>query len=163
MLHALLGERLVDEGGDVRILDRQDAVEHLDDRHLRAHVRIEAGELDADRARADDQQLGRHHLGHHGVPVGPDPLPVRLGEGQVAGAGAGRDDDVLGLELRRLAVLADAEHPLAGERALSFHHRDLVLLHQAFDAGIELPGDLAAAIDDLGEIERDLLGGEAVG
>jgi hypothetical protein len=38
-----------------------------------------------------------------------------------------------------------------------FDHRDLVLLHQPFDAGIELPGDLAAAIDDLGEVERDLL------
>ena len=61
-LHPLLGQRLVDEGGDVLVLDREDPVEHLDDRHLGAHVRIEAGELDPDRARSDHQQLGRHHL-----------------------------------------------------------------------------------------------------
>ena len=98
-LHALLGQRLVDEGGDVLVLDRQDAVEHLDDRHLGAHVRIEAGELDPDRARADDQQFGRHLLRHHRVAVGPDALAVGLGEGQVARARAGGDDDVLGCEL----------------------------------------------------------------
>ena len=97
--HALLGQRLVHEGGDLLVLDRQDAVEHLDDRHLGAHVRIEAGELDPDRARADHQQFGRHLLGHHRVAIGPDALAVRLGEGQVAGARAGGDDDVLGLQL----------------------------------------------------------------
>ena len=41
------------EVGDVIVLDRQDAVEHLDHRHLRAHVVIEARELDADGTGAD--------------------------------------------------------------------------------------------------------------
>ena len=104
--HALLGRALLSsEGGDVGILDRHDPVEHLDHRHLGAHVVVEAGELDPDRARADDQQLARHLLRHHRVAVGPDALAVGLGERQVAGAGAGRDDDVLGGELGRLAVL----------------------------------------------------------
>src|SRR6185436_1207286 len=46
--------------------------------------------------------------------------------------------------------------------AVALDHRDLVLLHQTLDAGIELAGDLAAAIDDLREVEADLLGGQAV-
>src|SRR3546814_4951297 len=71
------------------------AIEHLQDRHLGAHVRIEAGELDADRARSDHQQLRRHLRRHHRMAIGPDPLPVRLGEGQVARPGTRRDDDVL--------------------------------------------------------------------
>ena len=162
-LHALLGQRLVHEGRDVLVLDREDPVEHLDDRHLGAHVRIEAGELDADRARADDEQFGRHLLGHHRMAVGPDACPVRLGEGQVAGAGAGRDDDVLRGELGLRPLPGDGQLALGREGAVAFDHRHLVLLHQALDAGIQLPGDLAAAVDDFGEVEADLLRAQAVG
>jgi hypothetical protein len=35
----------------------------------------------------------------------------------------------------------------------AFDDRHLVLLHQPLDAAVELPGDLAAAVDDLGEVE----------
>ena len=56
---------LLGEGGDLRVLDRQDAVQHLDHRHLGAEVAVEAGELDADGAGADDQQRLRHRLRHH--------------------------------------------------------------------------------------------------
>ena len=48
------------EGGDLLVLDRQDAVEHFDHRHLGAQGAVEAGELDADGAGADDQQRLRH-------------------------------------------------------------------------------------------------------
>src|SRR5690606_19665019 len=41
--------------------------------------------------------------------------------------------------------------------------RDLVLLHKAGNAGIQLPGHLAAALYDLGEVERRLIRREAVG
>ena len=62
-LHALLLERLLREGGDFLVLDRQHAVEHFDHRHLDAEIAIEAGEFDADRARADDEQRFRQLLG----------------------------------------------------------------------------------------------------
>ena len=90
--------------GDLGILDRHDAVEHLDHRHLGAHVVVEAGELDPDRARADHQQLGRHLRRRHRVAIGPDALAVGLGERQLARARAGGDDDVLADKLGRLAV-----------------------------------------------------------
>ena len=161
---ALLLQALGELRADLRVLDRNDAVEHFDHRHLGAEVGVEARELDPDRARADDQQLGRHFGRSHGVAVGPDALAVGLGERQVARPRAGGDDDVLGGELGRLAVRAgDAELAFAGQLPLAHHHRDLVLLHQVRDALVELLGDRAAARDDLGDVERRLLVAEAVG
>ena len=64
----------------------QDARQRLDHRHLGAHVVIEARELDADRAGADDQQRARQPLGHHRFLVGPHQLPVRLESRQRARA-----------------------------------------------------------------------------
>ena len=85
------------------------AVEHFDDRHLGAEVVVEAGELDPDRARADDQQFGRHFRRGHRVAIGPDALAVGLGERQLARPGAGGDDDMLGGKLGGLAVLGHGQ------------------------------------------------------
>src|SRR3546814_15640831 len=71
--------------------------------------------------------------------IGPDPLPVRLGEGQVARPGTRRDDDVLRFEIDRLVALLDGELALGGDPALTRDHRDLVLLHQAGHTRVELP------------------------
>ena len=84
-------------GGDLRVLDRQDLRQHLDHRHVAAEVAVERGELDADRAGADDQQRLRDRLRHHRFEIGPDQLLVRLEPGQHARPRAGGDDDVLGL------------------------------------------------------------------
>ena len=59
---ALLLEALAGERGDLLVLDGQDLRQHLDDRHLGAHRAVERGELDADGARADDEQRFRHGL-----------------------------------------------------------------------------------------------------
>src|SRR5690606_23516690 len=93
--HALLGERLLEERGDVRVLYGNDPVEHFDHGHFGPHVVVEARELDPDRARADDQQLCRHLGRGHRVAIGPHPLTVGRGERQVARPRAGGDDDVL--------------------------------------------------------------------
>ena len=154
--HALLLQLLGEEVADLGIFHRHDPVEHFDHRHLGAEVGIEAGELDPDRARADHQQLGRHFRRGHRVAVGPDALAVGLGERQLAGPGAGRDDDVLGRKLGRLALGGDAQLAFAGELAVAHVHRNLVLLHQPGDAAVELAGDAAAALDDLGKVEAGL-------
>src|SRR5947199_63560 len=79
----------------------------------------ETSELDPDRARADDQQVGRHLRWSHRMPVGPDALAVGLGERQIARPRARCDDDVLCGELGRLSVRAgDAELSFGGELAL---------------------------------------------
>jgi hypothetical protein len=46
--HALLGQRLLREGRNLLVFHRQDAVEHFDHGHLRAHVAVETGEFHAD-------------------------------------------------------------------------------------------------------------------
>jgi hypothetical protein len=55
-LHALLLEGALGEGRDLLVLDGQDSVEHLRNRHLGAHGAIEARELDPDRTRPDHQE-----------------------------------------------------------------------------------------------------------
>jgi hypothetical protein len=55
-LHAALLERLLGGLGDLLVLDRHDPVDGLDHRHLGAQGAVEAAELDADGARADDHE-----------------------------------------------------------------------------------------------------------
>ena len=96
-LDPLLFELLARKGRNLGILGGKNLRQHLDHRHLGAEGAVERGELDADRARADDQQRFRHPLRHHGLEIGPDQLPVRLEPWQHARPRAGGDDDVLGL------------------------------------------------------------------
>ena len=161
---------LAREGGDLGVLDGQDLRQHLDHRHLGAERAVERGELDADRAGADDQQRLRHAVRHHRLEIGPDQLPVGLEPGQHARPRAGRDDDVLGLigagaerALRRLA-LAGLHGDLAGrfDRRLAPDHRHLVLLHQEADAVVEPLRHRARALHHGGRIEAHLLGRQPV-
>jgi hypothetical protein len=161
--HPLLLERLLQMRGDVLVLHRHHAIEHLDDGHVRAHVVVEAGELHADRTRSDDQQPGRHLGRRHRRPVRPDPLAVGLGEGQVAGAGAGGDDDVLRLDIGLLAVLArHGQLARRGQYAGAHVHGDLVLLHQVRDALIELLRHAARALHHGLQVGADLVGDQPV-
>ena len=95
---------------------------------------------------------------HHGFLVGPDVLAVGLQARQGARPCAGREEDVRRRQGRRfLAVLQNGQLALAGEPAVAVEHRDLVLLHQVFDAGIEPRRDPARALDHLGDIEGDIV------
>src|SRR6185312_11967216 len=162
-LDTLLFEGLAGENGNFLVLDRQYPVKHLDDRHLGAHVAVEAGELDADRAGADHQQRFRHRLRHHRLLVGPDLLAVGLDAGERARPSASREDDVLGGEIGdRLAVLGDGDLAFARQFSVAVEHGDLVLAQEETDAVRELLGDGARAGDDLAGIEADLLGRKPV-
>ena len=154
-LHALLLERLAREGRDLFVLDGQDAVEHLDHRHLGAERAIEAGELDADRAGADDQQRFRQRLRHHRFLVGPDQLAVGLQARQRARPRAGREDDVLRLHIGdRLAVLlVPRACPLPASFAWPSSTATLFFFRRPLTPLRQLPGDLARALDDLRQVE----------
>jgi len=163
-LEALLLERLLREGRYLLVLLRQDAVEYLRDRHLGAHVRVEAGELHADGARADHQQRLRHEVRNHRLAIGPDQLAVRLQPRKGAGTGAGRQDDVLRREVADgLAVLLHLQLAGAVQTGMPVDDGDLVLLEQIADAAGQLLGHPARALHHLCEVETDVLGGEAVG
>ena len=116
------------------------------DRHLGAHVIVEAGELNPDRARSDDEQLGRHLRRGHGVAIGPHPLAVGRGKGQVAGAGARGQHNVLGAVFGGLAIRRHRKLSLARQLGAAGDHGDLVLLHQELDALRVLLAHLAGAL-----------------
>ncbi len=146
---ALPGEGLARELGDLGILGGKDAGQHLDHRHLGAEAAIEARELDADGAGADDEQRFGKALRHHRLLVGPDQPSVRLEPRQRARPRAGGEDDVLGLDVgQRLATRADhGDAPLPSQPRRSLDHLDLVLAHEIGDAVRQPLGDFAAALD----------------
>src|SRR3546814_12940094 len=94
---------------DVGIFDRQNSIKHFDDGHVRAHVIVEAGELNSDGARSDNQQLTGHFRRSHGMAIGPDALSISLRERKLPRAGAGGDHDVLRLTIRSLTVHGDTQ------------------------------------------------------
>src|SRR4051794_2635255 len=93
-LDPLLLEALAGKGGNLLVLDRQYPVKNLDDRDLGAHVAVEAGEFDPDRAGANDQQRARDRLRHHRLLVGPHELAVGFQPRQRTRARAGRQHDM---------------------------------------------------------------------
>ena len=178
-LDALLLEALARDGGDLGVLHRHDLRQHFDHRHLAAHGGVEAGEFDADGARAhDDQRLGESG-GDHGLEIGPDQLAIGLDARQHARPRAGGNDDVLGLIGPRpqhalghgvlrlhhgLGGCADRDFADPGDGRLAPDDIDLVLLQQKGDAAIELGRDPARPLHDRRRIKGHLaLDLEAIG
>ena len=159
----LAREGLAGELGDLCILGGKDARQHLDHRHVGAQAAIEARELDADGARADDEQRFGESFGNHRLLVGPDQFSIRLEPWQRACTGAGGDDDMLGLDIwEHFAVHADhGEAALPPEPCDSFDHLDLVLAHQIGDAIGKPLSHFAAALDHARKIEAHIVRCEA--
>ena len=130
----LLAERLVDLGGDLGILEREDAVEQLDDGDLGAEAVEDRRELHADRAGAEDQEPSRDLRELECVVRVDDPLAVGLDVREVAAHRAGGEDDVLRLTLLDAAVGPGELHEaLAEQLAGALDPGDLVLLEQELD------------------------------
>src|SRR6185437_10342515 len=69
--NALLLEALAREGLDLVVLDGQDLRQHFAHGHVGSKRAIERGELDADRAGADDEQRLWNRRRHHRLEIGP--------------------------------------------------------------------------------------------
>ena len=96
--NALLAEIALEFLGDVLVLHRNHARQHFDDRDFGAEAAEDGGELDAHRARADDDQALRHRRQVEDFDVGENEFRVGLQAGKHAGFRAGGDDDVLRLQ-----------------------------------------------------------------
>src|SRR5215208_2235900 len=156
--HAASLELLLEGFGDLRVLQGDDTVEDLDYRHLGAEVVVHAGELDAHRAAAeDDDGLGVVIIVRRDVVARDDLLAVELQPRQRADSRSCGDQDVLGLELLGLAVVALYLYLLWLDKGTgAIEDLDLVLLHQALDAFAELVDDLLAALGGLRVVELDV-------
>src|SRR3546814_8838403 len=75
---------------------------------------------------------------------------------------AGGDNDVLRLNIRCLTVLGDTELAFARQLTVAKIDSDLVLLHQARDALVELLCNTARTLNDLIKIEGRLFHRQAV-
>ncbi len=149
--------------GDVGILDGHDAVEHLDHRDLRAHVVVEARELDPDRARSDHQQLRRHLGRRHRVAIGPDALAVGGGEGQVARAAPVATMMFFAASSVFLPSSAvTVRPPFAVSTPLPMCTAILFFFIRCVTPLVELLGDAARALDHCHQVGGDLLRGEAI-
>src|ERR671910_209774 len=93
-------ELLLEGLGDLRVLERHEAVQDLDDGHLGAEIVVHARELHADRSGAEDYyRLGIALIVGDDVVRRDYLLAVELQAGQGVDGGSGGDQDVLRLEL----------------------------------------------------------------
>ena len=159
--HAALGEGLLQHGGGVGVLVRQDLVAAGHDGDLDAELGVGVAELGAGDAGPDDDQV----LGQFGevVELAPvqDALAVGHRVGQHARAGAGGDQHHVGLQHADLAVRCGDLHPVvrhAGhvvdEFATAGDDVDVLAQQLAADVGRLRPGQRLDPVVDL--LERDL-------
>ena len=181
---ALVGERLGEHLGGLGLLDRDQAVGHLDDGDVDAVPREDLRELAADRSSAEHDQR-RGQVGHgHRVAVGPVRRPLQAVDRRRGRAGAGVEHHALAGDVRRAAD-ADASGPVqhaaaameTGAAVLEALDRDRVVpvvgglvAHPAGDLGpVGLDrrgptevGDLARGGDHVGRRDHHLRGHAAV-
>src|SRR5918994_804515 len=150
-------ELLLEGGGDLRVLQRHEAVQDLDDGYLGAEVVVHAGELDADGPGTEDYyRLGVALVIGDDVVRRDDLLPVKLQAWQGVYGGAGGDQDVPGLELLLSVVCFDLYLLGLDETAHAVVDGDLVLLHQALHAAPELGNYLLATLGGLRVVELQI-------
>jgi len=131
-------------GRDLRVHARQDPIEQFEHEHPAAEPRPHRTHLEAERARADDDQA----IGHFGIGerVGAraDPFAVELNARQARDLAARREDHALRADLfdrsraairvlRRRHRDRHAAGPRAHELRVADDPRDPVLLHQRVD------------------------------
>ncbi len=160
-VHAHLAEYALHLLADGAVHRGEDGIRELHHRHLGAQALVDAAELQANYAAADDDQA----LGHLGEAQGlgrtDDALAVKLGEGQLDGGRPGGHDEVL--SLHRLLLGARNLHGVGiDEGPQSLEDRNLVLVHQKIDARAGRVDHLLLAGHHLGPVDLGGLDVDAV-
>ena len=170
-LHAELFEALAGNGGDIRIFHGENLRHDFDNSHFRAERAVEAGKLNANRARTHNDERFRHEVWHHGFKIGPNQLLIRLDARKRTRPCAGGHNNVLGgigplaqhalrhrmLRLnRRLGRFPDTYFAGLCDLGFTPDHINLVLLEQKTDAAIELTRHAARALDYIGDVKSHL-------
>ena len=155
-LQPLLGERALEELGDLVVDAGRDAVEELDHRHVAAETAPHRAQLEADDAGADHDEALRHFGQFERAGRGDDLLLVDRDTGQRRHFRAGGDQDVLCRQrvFHRTIVADDSNGARRLDAARARVRGDLVLLEQEGDALGRGVDNLALALHELGEVER---------
>ena len=159
-LEALLLEELLVLLRDLAVHGRHDAIQELDDGHLRTQAVPHRSHLQTNHAATDDSQLLRHLLQRQGAGGVDDAAGVVVdgARGQRRHLGARGDEDVLGVE-HLLTALGEVGGNLvgAGELSPALHVVHAVLLEQKLDAAGELAHRLVLGAHHLAQVEVHVL------
>ena len=164
-MDATLSVHLAQHDAHLTVQSAEDLGQHLYDGHLRAKAVIEAGELHADHATADDDDRLGALLESQYFAVRHDHV-ARLGyarDGRHEGLGTGAEQEVLGLI--RFAVARDGQRAVflpACDACLALDDIHAMRLHRRADAGHEFAYDLILAGYDLAVVKRGALGRDAI-
>ena len=147
-----LGEAPLDDAADLRVLERDDVRQVLEQRDLDADVMEHRRELDADGAGTHDHDVLRERVEPEDLVAGHDPLAVDLETGQRLDPRAGGEDHVRRVEhplpapARRaiLTGLIDADLARAIEPAAALDPGHLVLRDERLQPGPQALDDRVA-------------------
>ena len=156
---AALAEHLGELLPDVGVFERQQRGEKFDEGHLRAVAVVDAGELGASRAGADDDDRFRHPVQADSMVAVDDPITIHVEAGQRLGPRSGRDYQVLGIDC--LAGVLDDHLVFRLDHALALKNGDLVLLEQELGAAPELVDHTLLALEDRRPIDLHSVGLDA--
>ena len=154
--YALLGIDALEHRADLVIHRTEDLREHLHYGHVRADGIEEAGELHADHAAADDDQILGLLLQGEDFAVGYDDIAglFQTGDGRDHRLAARAEQQVAGRIVIALAGDGDAVGSAALDAGLAFDGLDPGGLHAGFYAADEFLDHLVLAGNDFGKIER---------
>ena len=162
-LHPLGGEGALEEIRDFEVEADGDARQKFEHRHLRAQAAPNRAELEADRARADDEKFFGRLLEAKRFGAANDRFAVERHAREIDRDAAGRDHDVIGCDFGRLTLVRlDPHFARLGDGAEAGEGSDLVALHQRAHATGERFHDLVFATEHGREIETHLVEHDAV-
>jgi len=156
-LDAALAEAALEMLGDRGILDRHQAGQALDDLHVGTEGLPDAGELDADDAAAEHDDLVRDPVELQRL-VGCDDATTDLEARQAARVGAGGEHQVTTLD----ALAVDLDRVGSDDTTAALDVGDGVLLDETLQALVQPADDAVAVLVDLGQVDADELGVDAV-
>ncbi len=154
-------EDLLEGARHLEVHARGDAIEDLDDVHLRAEPRPHRAQLEADRAGADHGQARRHRVERERLLRGDDPLAVEIEAGKRGGLRAGRDQDARALEKPGVGAV-DLDASGRGDPRAPGQARDPVLFEEALHAVGEALHDPVLPGHHRAEVHGDVARPDAV-
>ncbi len=154
----LLGENLLEGGGDFRVEAGGDAVVVLDDRNLAAEALVHGAELETNDTSTNNGELLGNPVEREGAGGCADGGLVDGDVGDLGGGGAGRDKDLVRVEhLGATGLKLNVDLVLAGQSALADDVVNLVLLEKTLNALGQATNGLLLGLLKLSNVHGDVL------
>lgn len=141
---------------DFEVHTWEDSIEVFEDGDVCAEAAPDGSEFEADVAGAYDDEVFGDVVVAEGFGGGCDVFSVGLDTGEVGGAAAGGDDDIVGLQHVFFVAVFDGDLVGFGEAGMAVVAVDLVLFEEGVDAFGEGFDDFVFVFEHFGEVEFDV-------